>query len=115
MPTEEQRADALAKKAEYAKMVQAELNRRRTIVANVAATDSGKKFIGMLRILCGFDQADRVVDANGKLDPVGTSINVERRNVYLQIRNLVPVEILRDIEFPPAEVENARTEENLNK
>ena len=114
MPTEEQRAEMLTKKAEYAKRVEAELSRRRTIVANVAATDSGKQLIGMLRLLCGFDRADRVVDADGKLDPVGTSINVERRNVYIQIRNLVPVEILRDIEFPPAEVQ-AKAEEKLNK
>ena len=105
--TEEQRKQ----REEYMKKVEAELGRRRAIVANVAMTDSGKKFIGMLRTLCGFDQADRVVDADGKLDPVGTSINVERRNVYIQIRNLVPVEILRDIEFPPAEVDNVKYEE----
>ena len=103
--TEEQRAEALMKKAEYQKKVDAELARRRAIVANVAATDSGKKFIGMLRNICGFDVADRVIDSDGKLDPVATSINTERRGIYIHVRNLVPKEILRDIEFPPAEVE----------
>lgn len=112
--TEAQRAEAEIKKAAYAKKVEAELARRRTIIANAAATDSGKKFLVMLKNICGFDQADRVVDADGKLDAVGTAVNTERRSVYIQIRNFVPYEVLRDIEFPPAEVE-AKTEENLNK
>jgi hypothetical protein len=78
----------------------------RKAVATVAETEAGKVLLRYLHDICGFDQADRFRRADGAVDPIGTTINVERRGVYVEIRKFVPIEVLKQTEYPEIKEEN---------
>jgi len=97
--TEEQRTKMVEDRKAYEEAVKAEVERRRVVIAEMAVTPQGKKFLRLLHGLCGFDKADRVIRSDGQVDPVATALNAERRLVYLEVRRSVPVDVLREIEF----------------
>lgn len=96
--TEEDKKKKEAEIAAYKAAVAAEKERRKSIVAEVAKTPAGAKLLRLLHDICGFNQADRVMDSTGKTDLVATALNSERRNVYLNIRGLIPSDALKNIE-----------------
>jgi len=98
--TEEQKKDIAEKKAAYLAAIQTQLKKEASIAESVAMTEPGMKFLRMLHDKCGFAKADRVIRADGQIDPVATALNAERRNVYLEIRVLLSAEMRREIENP---------------
>ena len=99
--TEEQKKDHEEKKRKYQEAVTAEFVAKAKMVEAVAMTEPGKALLRYLHDICGYSASDRVlVPTTGEVNLVATALNSERRNVYLQIRALVPAEILRDIEIP---------------
>ena len=81
----------------------------------VAETEAGIILFRALAETCGFHLADLVVNrATGIVDPIATTLNVERRRVYLDFRRHLPAEMLAKIEFPApvaAEEQTAKKEE----
>ena len=99
--TEEQRKQHEENKKKYQEAVVAEFAAKAKMVEAVALTEPGKALLRYLHDICGFSASDRVISpGTGEVNLVATALNSERRNVYLQIRALVPAEILRDIEIP---------------
>lgn len=99
--TEEQRKEHEDKKRKYQEAVAAEFTAKAKMVEAVAVTEPGKALLRYLHDICGYSASDRVlVPTTGEVNLVATALNSERRNVYLQIRALVPAEILREIEIP---------------
>jgi len=87
-------------KKKYVESVTADREKMEKAVEAVAATDSGKELLKFLHRICGYDQVNLVVNRQtGEVDTVATTFNECRRGVYIQIRNLVPVEVLKEIEF----------------
>ena len=87
----------------------------RRAVAAVSETEAGQMLFRALAWKCGCVAADLAVNrATGLVDPVATMLNVERRRLYLELRQYIPAEVLQKIEFAPAEVAEAeivKTEE----
>ena len=77
---------------------EAELKRRGKMVAAVAETDAGKEFLRFLHDLCGFAFADRVIRVDGQTDLTATALNSERRNIYLEIRGYMSLDLRKEIE-----------------
>lgn len=86
------------KMAEYNAALEAKRADLRLMMAEVTKTEAGKKLLRYLHDICGFAEADRVIGADGRIDTMATIINSERRNVYVNVRSLVPVAVLREIE-----------------
>lgn len=83
--------------------VQREIPGAKAVTA-VLATDAGKELFKFLHQICGYDQTSIVIDLKtGNLDPEKTLYNEARRAVYIQLRNLAPKEILRDVEYSTEE------------
>lgn len=69
-------------------------------VLSVAETEAGVLLFRALAWKCGFTSADIAVNrATGLVDPIATMLNVERRRLYLELRQYLPFEILQKIEF----------------
>lgn len=92
--TEEQRRE----RAQYDAAITAELEKRRRIVNEAGATPAGKELLRMVKDLCGFEKADRVVRADGQLDLTAMAVNSERRNVYLNLRGLMTPDVRLSVE-----------------
>jgi DNA-directed RNA polymerase subunit M/transcription elongation factor TFIIS len=91
-------------KTKYIEKVTAEQEKMKKAVEAVAATDAGKELIKFLHRVCGYDQVNLVMNRQtGEVDTVATTFNECRRGVYIQIRNLVPAEVLKEIEFAKTE------------
>jgi len=89
-----------AEKKEYLEKVAAERNRMKTVAKAVTETDAGKELFRFLHNICGYDKSSRVFNkTTGEVDTVGTAINETYREVYLQLRALVPIHVLKDIEY----------------
>lgn len=91
------------KRKEYEKIIAVELEKRQRIVNEAGATPSGKELLRMLKDLCGFEKADRVVRADGQLDLTAMAVNSERRNVYLNLRGLMNPEVRIAVEHGSTE------------
>lgn len=68
-------------------------------VNSVLSTEAGKEVFRYLKDICGFDKPSRVMTATGAIDPVGTTCNDERRNIYLQLRAHADPRLLADVEY----------------
>ena len=69
-------------------------------VAAVAETEAGVVFFKEMARTCGFHIGDIVVSpVNGLVDPVATTVNVERRRVYLHFRRMIPAAVRAKIEI----------------
>jgi hypothetical protein len=87
-------------KREYMAAVEAERAKLKKAVEAVVATDNGKDLIKFLHRICGYDQDNLVLNRQtGEVDTVATTIHEGRRGVYLRVRALVPIEVLRQIEY----------------
>ncbi len=73
----------------YEAAIAIELEKRQRIVNEAGETAPGRELLRMLKDLCGFEKADRVVRADGQLDLTAMAVNSERRNVYLNLRGLM--------------------------
>jgi len=81
-------------------MDKTEENQRKTMIASVLATDSGKELFRFLFEVCGYEQPSVVLDGKtGRLDMEKMLYNEARRSVYLQLRALAPVDELKKIEY----------------
>jgi nitrogen fixation/metabolism regulation signal transduction histidine kinase len=88
-------------KKKYMEAVAAEHDKMKKAVEAVSATEAGKEFLRFLHRICGYAEVNLVVNRQtGEVDTVATTYNECRRGVYIQVRNLVPVEVLKQIEFP---------------
>lgn len=76
--------------------------------AKVAATESGQRVLRWLAHFLGFKQSSLTMSENGELLIQAIVHNEARRNVWLDIRKLIPIKALNEIE---KEVSNA-TEQN---
>lgn len=77
-------------------------------VLSVAETEAGVLLFRALAWKCGFTSADIAVNrATGLVDPIATMLNVERRRLYLELRQYLPFEILQKIEFSAPEAAEA--------
>lgn len=89
-----------AEKKVYLEKVQAEKDKMKKVVEAVLLTDSGKELFRFLHNICGYPLSSLVVNSkDGEISPNGTTFNESRRAVYIQLRNLAPIELLREIEY----------------
>jgi len=85
----------------HAAAVAAERTAQRMMVEGVASTEPGKEFLKFLHRICGYSETNLVLNrTTGEIDTVASTFNEVRRGVYLQIRPLIPTEVLREIENP---------------
>lgn len=88
-------------KEDIKKKLQAEQKKWLSIFGTVFSTPEGTQALRYISNLCGWQ--DSVVGGNPDLGMdvmQGTLHNAARRNVYLELRRLIPARILRDVEFP---------------
>jgi len=68
--------------------------------AAVGATVEGRNVLRYIMDECGYQRVSIVGNtANGDIHDRGTLYNEARRNLYLDIRKLIPVRQLKQIEF----------------
>ena len=73
------------------------------VFAEVCAKDTGIIIIRHLMDLCGYQKVSVVGNpATGDIQDRGTLYNEARRNLYLEIRRLIPLRYLRQIEHKAA-------------
>ena len=96
-----------AQRQKYEAVVAAEMEKRQRVVNEAGATPAGRELFRMLKGLCGFYAADRVMDKDGKVDLVATALNSERRTIYLNLRGLMSPEVRLAVEHGNEEANNA--------
>jgi len=91
-------------RAEREEKRQARVKKLRENFSIAYATPEGKRTLRHIMNLCGYQAS--IVGANPELGmdiEQGTLYNAARRNVYIEIRALVPSSILKEIEFTEGE------------
>lgn len=84
----------------YLERVKIQNDEIKKVVENVLMTDSGKKLFRHLHNICGYSLSSIVVNSkDGEISPNGTTFNESRRAVYINLRELAPVELLREVEY----------------
>jgi len=87
-------------KAAYLAKIAAQKSEMKRVVADVLATESGKRMFLFLHNVCGWNTSSLVLNqTTGEVDPVGTTFNEARRTVYLRLRELAPVAVLKEVEY----------------
>lgn len=95
--TEEDKKKAVEK-------LKAEHERLKDAIEAVSDTVPGKVLLRYLNYICGFDKSSLVVHPQtGEINAVATAYNESRRSVYLQLRSMVPVAVLKEVEYPAEE------------
>lgn len=94
----EQRKEQLREK--QLQRYRAERDALRQAVAQIASTREGKVFLRWLVGQTGFLQASTRVGPDGEIQPIGTIWNDARRNIWLDLRQVVPPVALAEIEAP---------------
>lgn len=90
---EEKKMDAAAERELAAKKL-------RNDIDTVLTTEAGKRFMGYLCRICGYNKPSAVVDpATGDVRGSATIYNEARRAVYLQVRANADAELLKAIEY----------------
>lgn len=90
------RTDAIKAEAEAANKAK-ELKDR--AIRHIASIPEGRIFLHILMDECGFNKPSIYKDAQGSIDVNAIIINEAIRGLYLQIRNAIPKDKLREIEF----------------
>jgi len=85
-----------AKRLEQAKREEREM---KNAFMAVAKTAQGQKVLTYIMTMCGFKESSLVGDpVKGLIQDRGTLYNEARRNVYIELRKLIPVTYLNIIE-----------------
>lgn len=73
-------------------------------VTRLALTPEGKVFLGHLKDICGWSEPCTIYNPQTlEMNPMAIVYNQGRRNIWLEIRNYIPAELLADLEKPPEE------------
>lgn len=95
--TEEEKKRAIEK-------LKVEHERVKNAVETVSGTVPGKVLLRYLNYICGFDKSSLVIHPQtGEINAVATAYNESRRSVYLQLRSMIPIAVLKEIEYPTEE------------
>ena len=91
-----------AKKIEEQKLKLAKrTSQLKDIFSEVCATAEGILAFRYVMEICGYQQVSITGDpATGDIQDRGTLYNEARRNVYLELRKIIPNQFLKKIEFP---------------
>lgn len=92
----------LGRRQERAEAIASEEQRVPNAIAAIAASDSGKIFLRHLLAQCGMYRVSASQDPiTGELNPHAGMYNEGRRSIWVDLRDLIPYDSLRDIEVPP--------------
>jgi len=71
----------------------------RNVITVACAKSEGIQLMRYLMEICGYQKIDTVMNpATGEINPIASMYNQARRNVYVELRRLIPKRILTKIE-----------------
>lgn len=69
-------------------------------VDKVLSSEPGREVFRYLFEICGYAKSSRSTTSTGAIDPIGTTINDARREIYLQLRAHAEPGLLAEVEYP---------------
>lgn len=91
----------LERRQERAEAIGAEEQRVPNAIAAIAASEVGKVFLRHLLSQCGMYRVSASQNpVSGELNPYAGMYNEGRRSIWVDLRDLIPYDSLKDIELP---------------